>query len=1428
MNFDDESDVVSARFMQLLQQLVGQHVQEVQELRRENSRLLDSNARLLTAEKTGTVRHASSTRSTAEAQRLLEVLVGSHRLCQTATMLRVRTLAGEEVASIPVMELSDVMALKQQLHRLHGLPTRFRQRLFHGSNLLEDAAKLDSPLDLDLVLLPYVAAPQSGVDELATAAKNGLAAEVEALLQQPQNPDMTESHCTNPLALASIGNHVEVVRLLLEAGANKEFANNDGFTALMLACREGNVEVARVLLEAGANKDFAGKDGFMCHGYTALMLACQEGHVEAVRVLLDAGANNDFAGIDGFTALILACREGHIEVVRLLLEAGTNIDLANIHGFTALMLAFSNGSVEVARLLLEAGADKDLANLDGCTALMRASGNGDVEVVRMLLDSGADKDVSRHGFGYNALMLAVDTDHIEVVRLLLEAGANKDFALDNGFTALMLACREGNVEVARVLLEAGANKDFANVDGFTALMLACREGHIEVVRLLLEAGTNIDLANIHGFTALMLAFSNGSVEVARLLLEAGADKDLANLDGCTALMMACEYGDVEVVRLLLDSSADKDVIIRGYNALMLAVGTDHIEVARLLLEAGANKDLADDSGVTVLMLACREGNVEAARLLLEAGANKDSLSLLGNIFSCYWVLTPKRNIEIFIYTIPTIGQDLANNHGFTALMLARRDGHVEVERLLLEAGCDQGASAALEKVLQGLDSRSLTCSSGLPSPAGSPTRGSPTRFEPTEVVMKEREPLHASLTLLPPLEETDSSDKADETYAMGNIKSRSSEDEGHCVLPGSGETRNTSQETHMGVVASISEDPKLLLHRQDGLPYVTSNLSELMSASIFESDGYELVIGGLILVSVMVLGLQLQYQGYLIGHALSYPRMEESPIEVWQNIPVVLRWVDRSFTAIFVVDILLRVIFVGGRFFKRVFNWIDLTVVICCVLEDVFSDEFPFDAPFLRMLRFAKVARALRVLRHAQFLGSLHLLLKSVRASVEVLFWSLCLLLVIQCIAGMLLMQLLQTYLQDSSIDASVRREVFRYYGTFSATLLTMFEVLFANWAPACRILVDNVAEVFSIGFIVYRCLVGFAVLNVVSAVFLQQTMKAPGVGQKSRAAWPHLPRAGLGAQNSPRFRAVHGKTRQEPMAAERLENLVRRLQITLRMVGWLALWGGCWLRANGLCHGEAQGSRSTTSLEGVGLVQAVQSAVNQARKSESRLVRLQKEKARKEQMWAQYAKDMQSAFTKERARHAADVQKLQQDILDTQAQITEDQQQVQVAAAGCFRGMAGSSEAQKEWDALVSEGQAELGDTPMSNSDLYAMLVRCVQTASGAAPMSNSDLYAMLVRCVQTASGAAVPNILQTTNAAQASAHVPARVGPLASSGGGTTGQPESVEAEAAPGYMSASPGPALRDPYMRPTTSISIQTQTWREETWRALDELRRCGYW
>ena len=156
-----------------------------------------------------------------------------------------------------------------------------------------------------------------------------------------------------------------------------------------------------------------------------------------------------------------------------------------------------------------------------------------------------------------------------------------------------------------------------------------------------------------------------------------------------------------------------------------------------------------------------------------------------------------------------------------------------------------------------------------------------------------------------------------------------------------------------------------------------------------------------------------------------------------------------------------------------------------------------------------------------------------------------------------------------------------------------------------------------------------------------------------------------------------------------------------------------------------------------------------------------------------------QRSPTKERARHAANVQRLQQDIQDTQTQIAEDQQKVQDAAAGCFRGMAGSTEAQQEWDALVAEGQTELGDAPMSNSDLYSMLVRCVQTASGV-----------------TAPGS---HLAPATTSTEAPA--PIRADTSVPPSGNVAGQSQPIRTgpDSAPGFLSASPGPALRDPYMR-----------------------------
>jgi len=69
------------------------------------------------------------------------------------------------------------------------------------------------------------------------------------------------------------------------------------------------------------------------------------------------------------------------------------------------------------------------------------------------------------------------------------------------------------------------------------------------------------------------------------------------------------------------------------------------------------------------------------------------------------------------------------------------------------------------------------------------------------------------------------------------------------------------------------------------------------------------------------------------------------------------------------------------------------------------------------------------------------------------------------------------------------KRDIFYFYGTFSRSMLTMFEIMLANWSPACRVLTDNIGEGYGSLILMYRCVAGFAVLNVISAVFIQQTM---------------------------------------------------------------------------------------------------------------------------------------------------------------------------------------------------------------------------------------------------------------------------------------------------------------------------------------------------
>eukprot|EP00929_Paragymnodinium_shiwhaense_P069750 TRINITY_DN35192_c0_g1_i2.p1 TRINITY_DN35192_c0_g1~~TRINITY_DN35192_c0_g1_i2.p1 ORF type:complete len:191 (-),score=17.95 TRINITY_DN35192_c0_g1_i2:182-754(-) len=53
-----------------------------------------------------------------------------------------------------------------------------------------------------------------------------------------------------------------------------------------------------------------------------------------------------------------------------------------------------------------------------------------------------------------------------------------------------------------------------------------------------------------------------------------------------------------------------------------------------------------------------------------------------------------------------------------------------------------------------------------------------------------------------------------------------------------------------------------------------------------------------------------------------------------------------------------------------------------------------------------------------------------------------------------------------------------------------MYELTMANWVPIARLVVDVSGEWYMIFFVVYRTLVGFAVLKVVTAIFNAETFR--------------------------------------------------------------------------------------------------------------------------------------------------------------------------------------------------------------------------------------------------------------------------------------------------------------------------------------------------
>merc|ERR550514_249253 len=117
----------------------------------------------------------------------------------------------------------------------------------------------------------------------------------------------------------------------------------------------------------------------------------------------------------------------------------------------------------------------------------------------------------------------------------------------------------------------------------------------------------------------------------------------------------------------------------------------------------------------------------------------------------------------------------------------------------------------------------------------------------------------------------------------------------------------------------------------------------------------------------------------------------------------------------------------------------------------------------------------------------------SITASIGALLWSFVLLLIVMIMAAIVVTTLVHSFIMDPSEDAVIRQDCYDNFGRFSHSLITIWEITLAtgSWAKTGRLLIFNVSEWYVLFFVPYVWTVSFAILRVVSALFIKETLQA-------------------------------------------------------------------------------------------------------------------------------------------------------------------------------------------------------------------------------------------------------------------------------------------------------------------------------------------------
>eukprot|EP00811_Abedinium_folium_P031916 NODE_5230_length_1794_cov_7.603479.p1 GENE.NODE_5230_length_1794_cov_7.603479~~NODE_5230_length_1794_cov_7.603479.p1 ORF type:complete len:371 (+),score=107.67 NODE_5230_length_1794_cov_7.603479:510-1622(+) len=211
-----------------------------------------------------------------------------------------------------------------------------------------------------------------------------------------------------------------------------------------------------------------------------------------------------------------------------------------------------------------------------------------------------------------------------------------------------------------------------------------------------------------------------------------------------------------------------------------------------------------------------------------------------------------------------------------------------------------------------------------------------------------------------------------------------------------------------------------------------------------------------------------------------------------RNMPTYSAWVGLTFTLIFAIELLVRVLdeqryFVCYSNVEFAWNIFDIIVVTSAICEElsVFHGGFQLNLAVLRIIRIVRLIRVLRIFR---FFTDLRVMCAGLKGSVMPLVWCLVLQGLIMYVFGTCVMQLLAESVGDADGNIEGHTFIIDTFGSLYKTFYTLHITTTggADWADIGSQLL-SVSPSIGLCYVAYVSFTVLCTLNVVTGVFCQK-----------------------------------------------------------------------------------------------------------------------------------------------------------------------------------------------------------------------------------------------------------------------------------------------------------------------------------------------------